>query len=175
MDLREQIEGMSFLNKREISIQYAMDSGKMRVLSRLKDEYHDMKLYWLIDVATHCVEEMDGLMDEQPFDDCGNALRILKQMPGLEIGVGVKRNFRARFAKQEGCTHITELAVATFDFIISRLYGPASGEYTEEEKGKRRCQIAHFLCKNNSCSIFNEENISNFDERGRYKKKDYNY
>ncbi len=89
--------------------------------------------------------------------------------------MGVKKNFRKRFSKEEGCTHITELSLATFDFIIARLYGPGSEELSEEEQAKRRHQIANFLCKNNSCVIFNEENRSCFDEQGRYKKKAYHY
>lgn len=175
MALSKSFEALSFQNEREISIKYAIKHDIMWVKSRLKDDHHDISLYWQIDIPTHSVTALEGLMDEKPFEDCPNSLRILEKIKGLEIGVGVKKKFRTRFAKEEGCTHITELSLATFDFIISRLYGPNSRDFSEEEKDKQMGMIAGFLCKNNSCTIFNQGNLEQFDSCGRYKKKDYDY
>jgi hypothetical protein len=175
MKLHKKLDSLKFDNERQINIQYRMEQETMWVRSLLKDDHHDICLDWQIDIPTHTVTDLEGRMDDIPFKDCSAALEILKQIKGLEIRVGVKKGFRTRFLKQGGCTHITELALATFDFIIARVYGPASGELTEEEKGKRRRQLASFLCDNNSCVIFNKENLPCFDEQGRYKDKEYHY
>ncbi len=175
MDLTQKIDNLSYQNTRTITIQYAIKEETMFVKSRMQDDHHDIFLYWDIDIPTHTVKAMEGRMDEKPFEDCPQSLRVLQQIVGLDIGMGVKKGFRARFLKQEGCTHISELSLATFDFIIARLYGPASGDFSEEEKHERKRQMAKFLCQNNSCTVFNQANQPHFDGCGKYKGKDYQY
>ncbi len=175
MSLRNDIDQQPIQNERQITIQYRMDDHFMWVRSRLRDDHHDFFLYWKIDLSTHKVVEMEGIMNEKPFDECPDSLRIIERIVGLEISVGVKKSFRKLFPKQEGCTHITELSLATFDFIIARIYGPKSGKYSEEERGRRMGQIANFLCQNNTCTIFNQTNLPRFDACGKYRGKDYDY
>jgi len=162
-------------NTRTMTISYRQDNDIMWVQSRMQDDHHDMKLYWQIDVPKHTVIGLEGEMDQKPFEDCSQSLQMVQNMVGLVIGAGVKKNFRTRFSKETGCTHISELALATFDFIIARLYGPNSQDFTQAEKEKRVCEMAHFLCQNNSCTIFNQKNKPHFDSAGRYKGQEYDY
>lgn len=175
MSLKKQFKKIKFQNRRKISIKYSIDDEFMWVKSHLKDDHHDMQLYWKISLETHAVTEIDGSMDNYPFNVCQNALNIVRRIKGLEISVGVKKAFRQLFKKPEGCTHITELAMATFDFIMARLHGPSTVKFSQKEKEKRMSQIAQFLCKNDSCVVFNKENLDCFDERGKFKGKDYHY
>jgi hypothetical protein len=174
-NVKKILEEIGVQNERQINIKYRVHEGNMWIQSRLIDDYHNIVLYWQIDMTTHTVTAIEGEMDNHPFDDCTGALQILEQIKGLEIGVGVKRNFRARFPKADGCTHITELSLATFDFVISRLYGAANADLSVEQKSKRFKAIATFLCNNDSCKVFNKENAVKFDSCGRYKGKMYEY
>lgn len=173
--LLKEFEQINFDNTRQITIDYAVNQEEriMYVRSRMYDDYHDFYLFWKINLKNNTVIDITGTMDQLPFSDCSKALAITKQIVGLEIGAGVKRRFRERFLKQQGCTHITELALATFDFIMARLIGPEGRNVTGQKRHQLIKQLSVFLCKNNSCAIFNQQNEENFDERGRYKGKDY--
>lgn len=175
MTLTQTVENGSFENERKITIRYFVKNGFMYVRSQMTDDHHDIFIYWKIGVDSYEIVEAEGRMDNKPFDDCSQSTKILKSLNGLVIGAGLKKNFRARFAREEGCTHISELSMATFDFIMARLMGPRTNNFSQEEKWSHNCTISSILCMNNSCNIFNQKNLPHFDEKGRYKGKDYDY
>lgn len=158
---------------REILIEYKQDYPFMWIHSSLKDDYHFFHIYWKIDIDSEMVLEMEGILDEQPFTDCSGALNIFQNMSGLKIWKGVKKEFIKRFKRPEGCTHLTEIAFATFDFIMSRLHGPTSRPLDEKQKNQIRCELAKMICDGDGCIIYNKENWKHFDERGAYKGKNY--
>lgn len=175
MSLKQKLDSVEFQNERNISIKYLIEDEIMFIRSRLADDHHNICLDWKIDIPTHTVIDIETRMEDIPFKDCAIALKTINNIKGLEVAVGVKKDFRKRFLKQEGCTHITELAFITFEFIIARLYGPESARMSEKEKAKRRYMIASFLCNNNSCVIFNKDQFQNFDNKGHYRGKEYSY
>lgn len=175
MKLEEKIQQIQFQNERSMTIRYAIEESSMWVVSRLKDDYHDIEIDWQIDIPTHTVIDVVAKMHQKPFDMCSNALVVVSKMIGLEISIGVKKKFHKLFPKEQGCTHISELAMATFDFIVARAHGPKSQKLSETEKDKIRSYFAQYLCKNNSCVIFNQDTLEEFDERGSFKGQMYEY
>ncbi len=163
-----------FKNERNLNIRYKFSGEEMHVLSHLVDDHHDIHLFFRIEKQSCKIIEVKGQMNLQPFPDCSGALQILEKLKGLQINVGVKKSYKKQFQKKEGCTHITEIFMATIDFIFARLYGTEIVA-DEAEKDRRRRLGAELLCKNDSCHIFNQKNLKEFDETGRYKGKGYNY
>ncbi|MCP5467874.1 MAG: DUF2889 domain-containing protein, partial [Deltaproteobacteria bacterium] len=150
-----------FKNERNINVRYKFSGDEMHVLSQLTDDHHDIQLFFRIGKANRKILEVKGQMNLQPFPDCSGALEILENLKGLEINVGVKKNYRQRFEKKAGCTHITEIFMITIDFIFARLYGTEIVD-NEAEKDRRRRIGAELLCQNESCHIFNRENLKEF-------------
>lgn len=173
MNLKEAFNQNKIDNKREILIEYSIEFPVMMIHSQLKDDYHDFHVYWKIDIPSSEILVAEGYMDDQPFDDCSSSLNIFQKMKGLKVWKGVKKEFLHRFKKVEGCTHLTEIAFATFDFILSRLHGPTSRPMSEKEKDQLRCGLAKMICDNNSCTVYNQKNWQHFDARGAYKGKNY--
>ena len=148
----------------------------MHVSSTLKDEHHQISLFMKISLEDFKITEIEGKMDEKPFADCLQSLKIFEKIKGIEIGVGAKREYKNRFEKSEGCTHITELIFTSFDYVLAKLLRKKNRRSSPSESNKQKRQAAEFLCHNESCVVFNTKNLPCFDKKsGDYKGKTYTY
>lgn len=81
---------------------------------------HDMSIRLTIDNEL-VVQDVEAVMDVQPYTICSDILPNFKRIIGLKIGPGWNRRIREAVGGVEGCTHIAELmgplATVTFQTL----------------------------------------------------------
>ena len=69
---------------------------------------HEMWLRLTIDLDM-VVHDVEAVTDAGPYPTCGDITINFKRLIGLKIGLGWRKEIRARVGGIEGCTHIVEL------------------------------------------------------------------
>lgn len=91
---------------------------------------HDMSVRMTID-RDLVVQEVEAVMDVQPYTICSNVLENFQRLVGLKVGGGWNRRVREAVGGVEGCTHITEL----FGPLATVTFQTLSAEYAQELMG----------------------------------------
>lgn len=72
------------------------------------DPLHEMRLRVTINDQFEIVD-IEAATDNSPFSICPSIAPAYKQLIGVTMGVGWRRNIRERLGGTRGCTHLTEL------------------------------------------------------------------
>lgn len=147
---------------------------------RLVDDYHNMNLYLLIQMATTEILDIDVEETRVPFETCPNAVHFYRSLIGKELS-RIVRSDGKYVEKRLGCLHINELLEegfraysAAYGFFLKDKYYPL--EYHEDKmfigklsREERRHITQHWWMKDrrvkNSCYSFSTER-----EEEKYKE-----
>jgi hypothetical protein len=139
---------------------------------RLVDDYHNMNLFLLINMANTTILDIDVEETRVPFETCPNAVNAYKILLGKELTKVVKAEGKY-IDKRMGCLHINELLeegfrayTAAYGFFLKDKYYPL--EFHEDKmfigdlpREKRRHITQHWWLKDrrvkNSCYSFATE------------------
>lgn len=100
----------------------ALADGRVLVVTRLLDEYHDMSTAMLVD-AGMTILDFGAVMERMPYPVCPEAERAYDGIIGLSVFQrGILRAIRERVERTSGCTHLTELIEASIRALFAGLY-----------------------------------------------------
>jgi len=102
---------------------YKLEEGRILVLARMHDDYHDMNLAILLS-DSYRIEEIAGKMDRIPYPCCEEKpLENLAKLRGIDVLVrGGLKKVKERVPRNIGCTHIYEMIESTFRAIFVGSY-----------------------------------------------------
>jgi len=139
---------------------------------RLVDDYHNMNLYVLVQMADTVILDIDIEETRVPFETCPNAVFAYRSLIGKELSRIVRSNDKF-VEKKSSCLHINELLEeglraygAAYGFFLKDKYYPL--EYHEDKmfigtlpRETRRHITQHWWMKDrrvkNSCYSFSTE------------------
>jgi len=85
---------------------------------------HNMRIRLTVD-DTMTVMAVDTVIDDSPFNVCGNITPAFNVLVGLQIGPGWNRRVREKLGGIKGCTHLVEMlgpiATATYQTLYPAL------------------------------------------------------
>lgn len=142
--------------KRTIEIDVEVEGRELRSSSRMTDEYHDMTFSLTLDLGEHRIRDCSASMNRFPYRPCQAAVDSLRQAVGLEVGLGIKKRFRAAVPRAEGCAHITELADNTFDYLMQKLFWDGVGR-EDLNREQLEAMTLQFLNQSDACKVFNKQ------------------
>lgn len=100
----------------------ALADGRVLVVTRLLDEYHDMSTAMLVDQGM-TILDFGAVMERMPYPVCPEAERAYDGIIGLSVFQrGILRAIRERVERTSGCTHLTELIEASIRALFAGLY-----------------------------------------------------
>lgn len=139
---------------------------------RLVDDYHNMNMFLLMNMANTTILDIDVEETRVPFETCPNAVAAYRALIGKELSKVVRMEGKY-VEKRMGCLHINELLeegfrayTAAYGFFLKDKYYPL--EYHEDKmffgdlpREKRRHITQHWWMKDrrvkNSCFSFSTD------------------
>jgi hypothetical protein len=102
---------------------YKLEEGRMLTLSRMHDDYHDMRLALLLDEKFQ-IEEIGGKMERIPYPCCEKKpMEMLGSLKGIRVlERGGLKKVKERIPRNLGCTHVYEMIESTFRAIFVGSY-----------------------------------------------------
>ena len=160
--------GKSFKELRELALHqrqvYGRDvycetyraGGKVLAITRMHDDFHDMRLAILLDEG-YTIKEVAVEMERIPYMTCLDVPPRYEALIGLNVfQKGVLKEARTRIARNEGCTHIMEMLESTFRSLFVSLNSERGRERakTLEREESRQVNLQNPILQN-SCWSFN--------------------
>ncbi len=170
--LKEMIKGDPIHSRMLDFKTYCLDSDRVIVVGRLKDErfvpfygsvgevreagvVHEMVLYLLIGGMPLLILEADAEMPSVPHEQCSETRESIRRIVGLEIKSGFSEKAHKLIGSVEGCAHLTHLLVV---MIQAALHGYWTHKMREPRPTPHSLdEVDDFTYLLNSCRLWRED------------------
>ena len=115
------------------------------------DPIHNMWIRLTIDLDM-VIHDAEAKTDDSPYQTCGDITVLFKQLIGVKIAAGWRREVNIRVGGVKGCAHLTELLGPLATTAFQATGRARDARNTAQATGKRPYQL-------NSCHIFAEDSI----------------
>jgi hypothetical protein len=101
-----------YLFNRSISINVRTEDEKtVTVDGVFLDSIHEICLTLEVDLETYSITSAESELRRAPYSDCGQIQERVKELIGINLEHDVRKQFQAAIGLNEGCTHLTDLAL----------------------------------------------------------------
>lgn len=142
---------------REVNCETYRVGGKVLAITRMHDDFHDMRLAILVN-ENFSIEDIAVEMERIPYMLCLDVPPRYDALKGLNIfQKGVLKEARTRIDRNEGCTHIMEMLENTFRSLFVSISSYRGKELTKklEREESRQLGVQNPNLRN-TCWSFNE-------------------
>jgi hypothetical protein len=110
---------MMYLFNRTISANVRSANEKTVTVEGLfMDYFHELCMTLVLDLETDLIISADGDFCRIPHSDCGQTLKLISNLVGIDIKGNVRKQVQAAVGLSDGCVHISELALECIKVLI---------------------------------------------------------
>ncbi len=91
------------------------------------DQVHNIAIELEIDINTLKIIKVEGQMVKAPFPGCKQAIENLPNIVGLKLTAGISQQLASSLGGQNGCVHLSEVAVETARLAANSIFGIKCG------------------------------------------------